>query len=72
MDVRMITVSSQTIAIKAQRMLRKNGIRCKIVRPSPSQTPHGCGFGLQVDVYSVAAAMDFLEAADIPFGDVVG
>ena len=39
MDVRMITVSSQTIAIKAQRMLRKNGIRCKIVRPSPRQTP---------------------------------
>ena len=72
MDVRMITVSSQTIAIKAQRMLRKNGIRCKIVRPSPRQTPHGCGFGLQVDVYSVAAAMGFLEAADIPFGDVVG
>ncbi len=71
MDVRVITIASQTAAIKAQRMLRKNGIRCRIVRPSPRQTPHGCGWGLQLDVYSVNAAIDFLEAADIPFGDVI-
>lgn len=71
MDERVITVTSQTIAIKAQRLLRKSGIKCKIVRPSPRQTPRGCTWGIQIDVFSVNNAIYLLEDAQIPFGEVI-
>ena len=71
MDTRVITVTTQTTAIKAQRTLQRNGIPCKIVRPSPKQTPRGCTWGIGLDVYSVNSAIYLLEDAGIPFGDVI-
>ena len=71
MDTRVLTFTSQTIAMKAQRMLQRNGIRCKIVRPSPKQTPRGCTWGIGLDVYDVNSAVYVLENAQIPFGEVI-
>ena len=71
MDTRVITMTSQTIAIKAQRTLQRSGIKCKIVRPSPRRTPRGCTWGIQIDVYSVNSAVYVLENAQIPFGEII-
>lgn len=71
MDTRVITMTSQTIAIKAQRTLQRSGIKCKILRPSPRQTPRGCTWGIQIDVYSVNSAVYVLENAQIPFGEII-
>ena len=71
MDTRVLTFTSQTIAMKAQRTLQRNGIHGKIVRPSPKQTPRGCTWGIALDVYDVNAAITVLDGANIPFGDVI-
>ena len=71
MDTRVITMTSQTIAIKAQWTLQSSGINCIFVRPSPRQTPRGCTWGIQIDVYSVNSAVYVLENAQIPFGEII-
>lgn len=70
-DMRVITVTSQTTAFKAVRTLQKNGISCKIVRPSPKQTPRGCTWGIQVNVFAVNTAVFLLNQAQIPYGEVI-
>ncbi len=70
-DRRIVTMTSQTLAIKAKRVLFRNGIPVKIVRPSPKYTPHGCQYGLETDVFSISHAIDILEENRIPFGEIL-
>lgn len=71
MDTRVITMSSQTLAIKAQRMLQKNGISARVVRLSPRQTPRGCSFGLRIGVLSVSQAAFLMANAGIAMGEII-
>ena len=71
MDTRILTMTSQTVAMKAKRLLEKNGIYVKIVRPSPILTPKGCAFGLQVSDRVLASAIKYLEQNDIPYGEII-
>ena len=50
-----ITLGSMTLAIKAKKLLSKNGINAKLVKPVASQTSNGCSYGIEVgpnDFYS--------------------
>ena len=71
MDTRILTMTSQTVAMKAKRLLEKNGIYVKIVRPSPILTPKGCTFGLQVSDRVLTSAIKYLEQNDISYGEVL-
>ena len=71
MDTRILTMTSQTVAMKAKRLLEKNGIYVRIVRPSPNLTPGGCSFGLQTDARVLGSAIKYLEQNDIPFGKII-
>ena len=71
METRILTMTSQTIAMKAKRLLEKNGIYVRIVRPSPSLTPKGCAFGLQINNKLLASAIKYLEQNDISYGEVL-
>ena len=71
METRILTMTSQTIAVKAKRLLEKNGIYVRIVRPSPTLTPKGCSFGLQIDERLLASAIKYLEQNDIPYGEII-
>ncbi len=71
MEMRILTMTSQTVAMKAKRLLEKNGIYARIVRPSPNLTPKGCSFGLQIDERLLATAAKYLEQNDIPYGEVL-
>ena len=71
MDTRILTMTSQTVAMKAKRLLEKNGIYAKIVRPSPNLTPKGCTFGLQVNDKLLASTIKYLEQNDISYGEVL-
>ncbi len=71
-DRRILTMTSQTLAIKAKRVLFRSGISVKIVRPSPSMTPHGCSYGLETDVFSISRVIDILEENRVPFGEILG
>ena len=71
METRILTIASQTVAMKAKRLLEKNGIYVRMVRPSPNLTPKGCSFGLQIDERLLASAVKYLEQNDIPYGAVL-
>ncbi len=71
METRILTMTSQTAAIKAKRLLEKNGIYTRIVRPSPHQTPKGCSFGLQIDAVIVSVAIKYLEQNGITYSGVI-
>ena len=71
METRILTMTSQTVAMKAKRLLEKNGIYARIVRPSPKLTPKGCSFGLQTDARLLESAIKYLKQNDIPYGGVI-
>lgn len=71
METRILTMTSQTIAVKAKRLLEKNGIYVRIVRPSPNLTPKGCSFGLQTDERVLTSALKYLDLNDIPYGEII-
>ena len=71
MDRRILTMSSQTLALKAKRVLFREGISVQIVRPSPRLTPRGCTYGLEMGMHQIARAIDILEENQIPFGEIL-
>ena len=71
MERRILTMTSQTLAMKAKRALFRRGISVKIVRPSPRLTPRGCTFGLEIEAHLISRAMDILEENRIPFGEIL-
>jgi hypothetical protein len=71
METRILTMTSQTVAMKAKRLLEKNGIYTRIVRPSPKLTPKGCSYGLQMDVAILSIALKYLEQNNIPYGETI-
>ena len=71
METRILTMTSQTVAIKAKRLLEKNDIYTRIVRPSPQLTPKGCSFGLQMDIAILPIALKYLEQSGIPYGEIL-
>ncbi len=71
METRILIMTSQTIAMKAKRLLEKNGIYTRIVRPSPKSTPKGCSFGLQIDAAILSVAIKYLDQNSISYGDVI-
>lgn len=71
MERRVLTMTSQTLALKAKRVLFREGISVKIVRPSPKLTPRGCTFGLEMDIRQISRAIYILEEHQIPFGEIM-
>ena len=71
METRTLTMTSQTVAMKAKRLLEKNGIYTRIVRPSPKSTTKGCAYGLQIEGALLSVATKYLEQNDIPYSDIL-
>lgn len=67
-----VLFSANTHALMLEEHLRKAGIRARI-----SPTPHdlqglaGCGVALLIEEKDIAAARGCIEAADIPYVDIV-
>ncbi len=72
MEQRILTMPSQTLALKAKRVLLREGIGVHLVRPSPRLTPRGCTVGLEMDFRHLSRAIDLLEQHQIPFGEILG
>ncbi|MBQ8496653.1 MAG: DUF3343 domain-containing protein [Clostridia bacterium] len=68
---KILTMTSQTLAIKAKRVLEQKGISVRIVRPSPKLTPRGCSFGLQADERLFSYILYYLKEEGIPFGEII-
>ena len=71
MEKRIITLNSQTTAIRAQRLISKNGIAAKVIKLSPSQTKKGCGHGVEISGKDVKTATSILYYSGIRYSDII-
>ncbi len=71
MEKRILTMRSQTTAMRAKHLLLQYGISVNIVRLSPRQTPKGCSWGLEMSVYAVSSVLRYLEKESISFGEII-
>ena len=72
MSESIIAMRSQTIAVKAVKLLSRHGIRCRLVSVDPSLTSHGCSFGVAIDSHEVIKAEKLLDMGKINYGEVLG
>jgi len=66
-----IAISSLTYALKAEKLLNANDIRCNIVKLSIAQTRRGCAYGIRLDYINVQHAYAHLEKSAIPAGELI-
>ena len=67
MNTTTITVSSQTNAIKAKRILERNGIRSDLVKIDASKSDAGCTHGLRILNSDYFSAISILRNAELVY-----
>lgn len=60
------TMSSMTLAFKAEKTLAAAGIPCEIISLLPEESRHGCAFGLLFPCEAERQARALLRGARIP------
>lgn len=63
---KVIVFSSITYALKAQELLKGNGIYSKITRSKAVRSVRGCGYGISVDSLVSEKSQNLLVASGIP------
>ena len=63
---KIIVLSSITYALKAQELLKNNGIYATIVRSKSVKSVRGCGYGISFDSASIQKAEALLNEYAIP------
>ncbi len=63
---KVIILSSITYALKAQELLKNNGIYANIVRSKSVKSVRGCGYGIGFDTALSEKAHSLLISAGIP------
>lgn len=61
-----IVLSSITYALKAQELLKKNGIYANLTRSKSVRNVRGCGYGLSFDSILAEKAQTLILQAGIP------
>lgn len=67
MDNSIITLGSVTYAMKARRLLIREGIRARLVKVLPENTDNGCTHGLVIASARFFDAVVILKKHDIPY-----
>lgn len=68
MDVCYITTVTMTLAMKAKRLLEKNGIAASVSRLPPKLTAGGCAWGVSIDCRQAGLAQRILNSAAFSYG----
>lgn len=71
MEKRVITIESQTAAIKAQRLLTSNRIKARVIKLHPGKTERGCTHGVEVRTSDIFAATSLLRVNGIEYTGTV-
>lgn len=58
---RTVPLRSLTGSIKAQKLLREQGIETKVIKPAAKYGGGGCGYGISVSLHQYGEALKVLE-----------
>ncbi len=64
-----ITVKSITYALKGESLLKKSGIKCKVVKTEGAE--NGCKYGISLSCNMVSAALEIMKKSGIEIGKVM-
>lgn len=68
MDICYITTVTMTLAMKAKRLLEKNGIAAAVSRLPPKLTTGGCAWGVSLDCRQALSAQRILDSNSFSYG----
>ena len=71
MKICTIAISSVNHAIRGEKLLSSNLIKCRIVKLQPDKTKKGCAYGLEIYCKDLASSIAFLSNANIPYSEIV-
>ena len=66
-----IAISSVNHALRAEKALSAQSMRCKIVKLQPNETKKGCAYGIEISCKDVPSALSFLSNAHISYSEVL-
>ncbi len=65
MKTTVLTVGSVTYAIKAKRLLSREGISAKLIKSNAENTAEGCAYGIKFPTKDFYGAVSVLRSAGI-------
>ncbi len=65
MKTTVLTVGSVTHAIKAKKLLSREGLRAKLIKTDASKTAHGCAYGIEIPTKDFYTAVSILRSAGV-------
>ncbi len=71
MKICTIAISSVTHAIRGEKALSANNIKCRIAKLQPNKTKKGCAYGLEINCKQLSDALHALEKYSIPYSEIV-
>lgn len=66
----LITMRSETYALRAERVLTNRGIAAKKIKLDGEYSLRGCSYGIQLDCRNRASALSVLNSMGLPYADV--
>ncbi len=66
----LITMRSETYALRAERVLKNRGIYAKTVKLDGEYTARGCAYGIQLDCRNRTVALSIFNEINLPYSDV--
>ena len=66
----LITMRSETYALRAERVLKGRGISAKKIKLDGEYSVRGCSYGIQLDCRNRAVALSVLSEVGLPYSDV--
>ena len=65
----LITMRSETYALRAERVLKGRGISAKKIKLDGEYSSRGCSYGIQLDCRNRAVALSVLNEINLPYSD---
>ncbi len=66
----LITMRSETYALRAEKILKNRGIPAKTVKLDAEYSARGCSYGIQLDCRNRTVALSIFNEINLPYSDV--
>lgn len=61
------SLQSATFAIKAKKLLNRNGVACRLIKLDGSKSPNGCTHGIEISAEDFFKVVMILKNASIEY-----
>ena len=66
-----IAISSVNHALRAEKYLSSNFIKCRVIKLQPQKTKKGCAYGIELNCIDVQKSVNLFDNAGIPYSEIL-